>query len=111
MARRRKSEEIEGIASALMSRYVTSVRVYRSQRGHPVMALTFPDGHRMTITENEQLDRLLAHKMPHQKYSVRILDPNGKEITNKKYLTAKMVKLAILKTRKLEVLKGVKTWA
>lgn len=91
-------------AGAIFGQYVKEVQVGEVE-GHLTMNLIYNNNHRMCIIQTSPAERILAEKWLNQAYCIVIKNPEGKTITEKKYLTAKMVKMAILKTKKLDILK------
>ena len=71
--------------------------------GRSVMGLIYNNGHTLTILETNPSERLAEGRWPWQIYHILIVNPKGKTISGKQFLTAKMVKMAILKTKKLDM--------
>ncbi|MBW1812172.1 MAG: hypothetical protein JRJ39_00490 [Deltaproteobacteria bacterium] len=99
------------IATMLFGSFVKEVLILKDDKGHPVMRLIYKHGHEVHILQTFPLDRIMANKWPEQIYFVNIIAPEAGMGVQSKFLTAKMVKMAILKTKKLDMLKGVKLWA
>ena len=117
MARRRERAIIETARKAF-GRYVKEIRVTKDEQGHAIMHLTYNHGHKMLILQTFPAERVLAKKLLNQIYCVGVLNPGEKNIMEKNYLTAKMVKMAILKTKQLDMMipysnqkEGVNKWA
>lgn len=105
MARRGQREIIE-MAKTIFGHYVKEIRITKDEHGHSIMHLTYNHGHKMLILQTFPVERVLANKLLHQAYCVGVLNPEEKNIMEKEFLTAKMVKMVILKTKKLDILTG-----
>ncbi len=103
MARDRKREKI---VKKLLAKYVSDIQFGTSVLGHSLMLLTYVNGHQMTVRQTFEWERMQSGKLPHQVYCIKIFGPDDKVVSNSDFLTAKMVKLAILKTKALDMLKG-----
>jgi len=98
--------KIAKIAMELFGSYVRKIRIIKDDKGHPVMRLVYNHGYKVHILQTFPTERAIAGKFISQTYFINILDPSGNIIVQKEFLTAKMVKLAILKTKALDILKG-----
>jgi len=110
----RDRQKIIDAAQSVLGKYVNEIRIIQDGMGHQVMVLFYLNKHKLKILQTFSWERLQAGKLPHQTYHIEVTDPKRRIITQKHYMTAKMVKMAILKTKKLDLLKhkkGVKTWA
>ncbi len=116
MARKRQGETLK-IAQKLFGSFTKDIEI-GEEKGHPCMVLTYHYSHRVCIIQTNAAERVIAGKLPNQEYCIVVTNPDGKVVTKKNYITAKMVKLAILKTKALDIFesilnqrKGVNTWA
>ncbi len=105
-----RDREREKIAKRVLAKYVTDVE-FGTYKDRPVMRLRYAKGHKMLIIKTLEWERLVTGKLPHQTYSIVIMGPKEEEVSSREFLTAKMVKLAILETKALDLLKGVEKWA
>ena len=102
---------IQRNAQALLGKHVREVRIIEDIEGRVQMLLYYRNRHRLLITKRFDEEVQKAGKLPFQCYHVKMIKPDNEELTSGDWLTAKMVKMAILKTKKIDLLrKGVNTW-